>query len=271
MDVTGESRVEGHQLPIGIHSRLNIEDPFDNFGLDFKSIVDHLSKGHVAFAGNAHSVSQAQPDPDFERFEPIDLLDSASRARDFSSPVSNDESKMSNSTQGRGQLVFLSGYPSPEQVARLTQAHGISPEFWRRHLDPILTTSASKFEDTKVPSAACNIFQLRVWTVGMRGNRIMSDKNNVESIRKDADVLMERYRDRLSRGTPWRTGDSIVRRYEVHTQEYFSIEQLLTVYLSPSKESSRDGNISKWLGEYFVNTHLVNADEPQSCCMFRLW
>ncbi|RDW67506.1 hypothetical protein BP6252_08902 [Coleophoma cylindrospora] len=56
---------------------------------------------------------------------------------------------------------------------------------------------------------------------------------------------MDNYKDGLSSGLssvrPWKTGDSIVRRYEVHDQQYFSIEQLLSIYVSTIPNSGQSG------------------------------
>ena len=58
---------------------------------------------------------------------------------------------------------------------------------------------------------------------------------------------MKDYRTRLRTGSSFRTGDSIVRKYEVHDQEFFSIEQLVTIHVSTEK--NKDGKNERWPGE----------------------
>jgi hypothetical protein len=101
-------------------------------------------------------VSQAPASPDVEQVEHTDHLELVTH---WPSIISDKLTTSRNVKSPGGQLVFLPGYSGPEQVARLNQAYDISLEFWWRHLGTVLTKS----------SAACNIFQLRIWTVGLPG------------------------------------------------------------------------------------------------------
>lgn len=149
------------------------------------------------------------------------------------------------------KVVLISGHPSPEQINELQGQYDISPEFWRRHLDPILTTSTTTFEDTKVPSAACDIIQLRFWTIGSRGYGRSEAKSSIDSIRDRAETLMDLYREQMTGSLHRRTGDSIVRSYEIHDREYFSIEQVITIALTVPRNEIQQDESSRWTGELY--------------------
>lgn len=234
------------------HSKLDSDEHFHNFGLDFKCVVSHLSKKQNnlpnTLGGDSVSIQLKKA---FDQFLHTDLLSSECPNQSSDSVTVGGNSNSSHHAQRDSQLVFLSGYPGPGPSSSLISTYNINLEFWRRHLGFMLAASTSQFEDIKVPSAICDIFQLRIWTIGHRGIGARIDQASVESLRKHSATLMENYRERLSTGSSFRTGDSVVRKYEVHDQEYFSIEQLLTIYVSTAHERDTDGKKKSWLGESF--------------------
>jgi hypothetical protein len=52
------------------------------------------------------------------------------------------------------------------------------------------------------------------------------------------------YFHRLRLGRGWKTGDSIVRDYNVHDEDHFSVEQKITFYFSQVH-----GSENQWLGK----------------------
>ncbi|KAG9777941.1 hypothetical protein KCU88_g4375, partial [Aureobasidium melanogenum] len=202
-----------------------MEDPFDSFGVDFSSIRRYIGSDPVQ--GSNSNV------------EYVNLMSS-----DVQPCLPG--SLASNGIQGSrapGQLLFIAGYPSSELINRLSQEHNINPEFWRRHLESILAASAPTFEDFKLPSATCGVFQLRFWTICSRPDGIGDEMASLESIRKDAETRMKEYKKCLTEGGELRSGDSIVRGYEVHDRKYFSIEQVVTIFLPEKRDDGR------WTGE----------------------
>ena len=232
MDATIET-TKGDQIDLLEH--------FNNFGLDFKYVFSRLSNPQNAPSDGLSNGSMST------QFWHIDVLRAG---YDDQSPGLNTVTRSSHDSQHCGQLVFLSGYSSPGPSSSLTSFYNIKPEFWRRHLGFTLAGSTNQFEDTKVPSAICDIFQLRIWTIGYRGGGARSHQASVDELRKDSAKLMEDYRERLNREGSFRDGDSIVRKYEVHDQEFFSIEQLVTIYVSTAaRANNKDGKNESWLGE----------------------
>ncbi|KAF2732074.1 hypothetical protein EJ04DRAFT_514115 [Polyplosphaeria fusca] len=203
------------------------EDPFDSFGLDF------------SIFGNYNRANKGQQP--IYNIEYVDLLGAGSQHSSQSAPSSN----RTLPTLDHGQLLFLAGCPGPDQIDRLTKEYEINPEFWRRHLDSVSTASPPTFEDLKLPSAICGIFQLRFWTIGSRVTNITEDQESIDSLRKDAEARMERYRQDQREKNQWQPGDSIVRGFEIHDREYFSIEQVITIYLSEERKG-HTGNDGKW-------------------------
>lgn len=218
---------------------------FNDFGLDFRYVFSHLSNPHNIFPNALGSDSVSTPLE--KQFWHTDVLRSG---YDDQSPGSGNG----------GQLVFVSGYPSSGSSSRLTRIHNVKPEFWRRHLGFTSAASTRQFEDINVPSAICDVFQLRIWTIGYRGNGARSNQASVEALRRDSAKLMEDYRERLNTRSSFHHGDSVVRKYEVHDQEFFSIEQLVTIYVSTAHEKDKDGKNESWLGECFGPSYQVKAN-----------
>lgn len=241
MDATVETTRGNQPLATFSLQQLDPLEHFNKFGLDFKYVFSRLSNPQNTPSDplSNDSVSTKSRHTDVLR-----------AGYDDQSPGLGTVPRSSHASQHGGQLVFLSGYSSPGLLSSLTSFYNIKPEFWRRHLGFPLAGSTSQFEDTKVPSAICDIFQLRIWTIGYRGGGARSHQTSVDELRKDSAKLMEDYRERLNREGSFRDGDSIVRKYEVHDQEFFSIEQLVTIYVSTAAhENDKDGKNESWLGE----------------------
>ena len=185
---------------------------------------------------------------------------SASTHVGHSSPADTDSSD-------RGRILFLSGYPTPEQVDRLSRTHDISPEFWRRHL----AASTPAFEDIKLPSASCDIFQLHFWTVASWVNTFNRDHISLQSLRKEAHLEMGKYKDNLETLASWRPGDSVVRNYEIHDRDHFSIEQVVTVCIIDKQDGNTKKNGGSWLGESHADQMRTRTEPNISYHLFRLW
>ena len=222
------------------------DDPFENFGLDFRSIRGYISKPYVQ-----------SPNNEYEQMYVLgaDAAPTPSSASEYVGHSGSADTRSSD----RGRILFLSGYPTPEQVDRLTKAHNINPEFWRRHL----AASAPTLEDIKLPSASCDIFQLPFWTVASWVNTFSHDHISVQSLRKEAEVEMGKYRDTLQTLASWRPGDSVVRNYEIHDRDHFSIEQIVTMYVIDKRDGKSNDNGSTWLGEWHANPTYANINSTE--------
>lgn len=271
MDATIETTGGDHHFATFSHSKVDPLEHLNNFGLDFYHVLSHLSnlQNIPPDALSNNSVSN-RLEAAFDQFLHTDVLRLEYNDQSPGSVTVTGRSDLSHDAQHGGQLVFLSGYPSPGPSSRLTNMYNIKPEFWRRHIGFTSAASTSQFEDIKVPSAICDIFQLRIWTIGYRGNGARSDQTSVEALRKDSAKLMEEYQERLSTRGSFRTGDSVVRKYEVHDREFFSIEQLVTIYVSTAHENDKYEKNESWLGESFGRSRQVKANLLRSCCEFGL-
>ena len=271
MDATIETTGDGHHFGTFSHSKLDPLEHFNNFGLDFKNVFSYLSNPrNTPLDAVSNESESTRLEADFDHFLHTDVMRPEYDDQSSDLVTVTRRSGLSHEAQHGGRLIFLSGYPSPGPSSSLTSIYNIKPEFWRRHLGFTLAASTSQFEDIKVPSTICDIFQLRIWTIGYRGNGARSDKASVDTLRRDSAKLMENYQERLSTGSYFQTGDSVVRRYEVHDQEFFSIEQLVTIYVSTAHENDKDGKNESWLGESFGRSHQVKADLLRSFCEFGL-
>ena len=213
------------------------EDPFENYGLDFESLRQHVSQ------------SRSQNGEDV--LEHIELLKYRRLQNHASSPSRFDISGSILPAPHDCQLVFVQGYPNAEQINRLSKSHHISAEFWRRHLGSVLSMETPTFEDTRLPSAVCNIFQLKFWTIGSRGGSIGSHVS-LQSLRSDAEVQMDDYKRTLRSGISWRAGHSVVRNYEIHDRDCFSIEQIITVSIIEDGQRTYGEGTAGWTGQYLL-------------------
>jgi hypothetical protein len=141
-------------------------------------------------------------------------------------------------------MLFLSGYPSPEWLASIGVLCDIDPEYFLRHLS--FQISKEYYALPCLPSSADNIIKLRITTVGRRQTserkKRVSESDHINELRRNAAKDMEDYRKRLLRGLETHTGDSVVRRYSVHTDELFSIEQEISICVT------RNGQ--QWFGQF---------------------
>lgn len=153
--------------------------------------------------------------------------------------------------QPSGGLLFLRGYPDPESLASLGSQYDVNPEFWARHLD-FLSAAPAKHSTTPLmlPSSSDDVFRLRFTTVGSRGPvSHQLDRAGMQKLRESSARQMEQYdkilrRDYSNLNPEWRQGDSIIRRFTIHDQEYFSFDQVGTIYLSRPDDTTND-----WLSE----------------------
>lgn len=201
-----------------------MENPFDNHGLDFGAVKDYLSRPQ------SHS-----PNNEYEHSISLNI-----------DPEESDPSRSTKpQSSKRNEIIFVAGYPTPEQVGRLTREYKINPEVWRRHL----ATPFQTIEDTRLPSASCDIIQLRFRTIASWINVFNRHQPKLQSMRKEAEAEMKRYLEGLTTLESWRTGDSVVRNYEIHDRGYFSIEQIVTIYIQTVSEEENEGNGPHWNGE----------------------
>ncbi|KAF2007616.1 hypothetical protein P154DRAFT_529203 [Amniculicola lignicola CBS 123094] len=106
----------------------------------------------------------------------------------------------------------------------------VDPAFFLRHLDLVhSSTERGYFTSPSLPSSNANILGLRIPTIGYRQFDKDITQKEIEELRWVASARMKEYRDNLERERNIETGDSIVRSFVVYDQEYYSIEQDLSI------------------------------------------
>ena len=146
-----------HHFATFSHSKLDPLEHFNNFGLDFKHVSSHISKLQNTPDTLSSDSLSTRLEATFDQFLHVDVL-CPEYGDQSPGLVVTGRSDLLHAAEHSGQLVFLSGYPSPGPSSSLTNIYNIKPEFWRRHLGFTLAASTSQYEDIKVPSAICDIF-----------------------------------------------------------------------------------------------------------------
>lgn len=140
-------------------------------------------------------------------------------------------------------LVFLRGYPTAEWVNEVGAYFRIDPETFYRHLSFFLPQGALlRQSPLRLPSSRRSIFQFLLTTVGRyhpkAGYSLLDTK-------KKAANAMNHYLQTM-RNPSWKLGDSIVRHFDIHNESTFSLEQLVTVYVS------KEGGTGSWTGRLII-------------------
>ena len=146
-----------------------------------------------------------------------------------------------------GRLIFLRGYQEPECLNLLGARYQIDHEFFRRHVDVNSDDGTSNlFATPSLPSAFENMFSLSVTTIGCRQSAVSMNRSgskDVAHLRQHGGTKMQNYMRALVRGQDNKiiSGQPFLRSFNIHDEQYFSLEQELSVYVA-----QQDG---KWIGE----------------------
>ena len=121
------------------------------------------------------------------------------------------------------QLVFLPGYSSAQWLNTLGAQYSLDPEFFRRHLD--FQHPEDSFDLPPLPSTARNIISLPVLTICHRQKP--SEQCRVQQERREAlDEVRKNQRQLIANN---KIGDSIVRRFSIHDEATFALEQRISI------------------------------------------
>lgn len=153
------------------------------------------------------------------------------------------------------QILFLHGHQPPQCLTRVGARYKVNPRTYLRHLQYLWFNSQSRlFASPSLPSASVDIVSLCVVTLVQR--KAMGTP--LEDMRCYAKQAMEKYLHEVYIGRGLNTGDSIVRASWIHSPEYFSVEQEITISLQ-----RKDGSWSRksdFLISPLTNTHSVDMD-----------
>jgi len=136
-------------------------------------------------------------------------------------------------------ILFLRGYPSSEWLTTVGSICRVDPEFFRRHLS--FESRYDYFSLPSLPSCSDNTIKLPYVTLCSREDKIgPPNQGAIDDLRAESAKAMEIYNHQLKVDTA--VGDSIVRKYFIHDEMHFSLEQEMTISLNQVGES--------WVGEF---------------------
>ncbi|PIA95594.1 hypothetical protein CB0940_10840 [Cercospora beticola] len=127
-----------------------------------------------------------------------------------------------------GSMLFLSGLQKPDWINAIGAGLDLDPRFFHDHLHikpPI--GARTLFSMPALPSANDSIVRLRYFTIGE--HTALPSGTKLSRLRSMGSKAMEQYRRALNSEHNSKQGDSIVRLHYVHSLEYFSIMQQMTI------------------------------------------
>ena len=118
---------------------------------------------------------------------------------------------------GKVRLIFLRGYSSRDWILQLGAQYRIHPEYFRRHLDFL---QPQEFYDLPtLPSSSRNVLQLRIVTICTR--EVAFTQEQIENSRIEEIKAVKTHQRHLGETA----GESIIRRYSIHGESIFTLEQ----------------------------------------------
>ena len=143
----------------------------------------------------------------------------------------------------KSSLLFMQGYPSPDWLNVIGSKYRLDPNFFQAHLHSLFTDD--HFRHPSPPSAA-HILTLRITTIGHRLSYCLPKvlDQPTEVLRSRSSLEMKRYlrNMQLNHGKAF-VGDSIVRDFSVFDENYFSIEQDVSICLNFSAKDNWDSRL----------------------------
>ena len=130
------------------------------------------------------------------------------------------------------QLLFMRGFPSPEWLKRLGSRLRIDPEFFRCHLD--FLRSKDHYDLPGLPHTSNSMLHFKITTICTR-QTAMSPLEVQKSRLEEVKLVRNHQRQMCD------VGDSILRRYSVHNETIFTIEQNISCFVGRSED--------RWFGE----------------------
>jgi len=129
------------------------------------------------------------------------------------------------------QLLFMSGFPSSTWLNTVGSRFLVDPELFRRHLDFLRLKDF--FDLPALPSSSKNIICLNITIIYKRSHALRHSE--VKDGRSEEFKVVKKHQRHL--GLDGIVGESIVRRYSIHDENTFTIEQQVTCYIKKSKNN----------------------------------
>ena len=130
-----------------------------------------------------------------------------------------------SSTSSIGQLVFIRGYSNSEWLLPLSAQLRVDPEFLRRHLDFLLPKDY--YDLPPLPSTFAQGFPLKFVTISNRS--VALTRSQLHDLQVEEEDAVKKHQRKL--GAEGELGASIVRRWSVHDEWTYTLEQSISIYL----------------------------------------
>ncbi|KAJ5634366.1 hypothetical protein N7528_002208 [Penicillium herquei] len=142
------------------------------------------------------------------------------------------------SHQGKGQLLFVQGFPSPTLVANLGSRYRIDPEFFCRHLDFFdISAHGQYFNMPSLLNSTNNIIHVSVSTILTNATAYSTTNSHEDFISNRQLMRHQMFRYKRSLQNSASCGDSIVREYSILSDRYSIIEQRVSICLAENGDS----------------------------------
>jgi hypothetical protein len=136
-------------------------------------------------------------------------------------------------------ILFLKGNPSSEWLTTIGSICQVDPEFFQRHLS--FDSRYDYFSLPSLPSCSDNIIKLPYITLCSWEDKIgQHNQDIIDDLREKGANAIKIYNHQLKVDAA--VGDSIVRKYFIHDEIHFSLEQEMTISLNQVGES--------WVGKF---------------------
>lgn len=222
-------------------------------GGHFEGLARYLQRPYEVQA--PHSRSRTQLSGENERFDFVSIcnLDPSAPIRtQHTNSISDFEEGTDALKESKyGHILFLRGHPSPEWILSIGARYKVDPEFFRRHLD-FLAGPRHAYSLPPLPSTGNASFKLRSTTIGasISTTQTNNKQSALDKFRVDNRAKLTAYRDKLRGSHDLGPGDSIVRESSIHDLRHFSIEQDISVYVTPYYKS--------WAGKESLSKYFLN-------------
>lgn len=145
-------------------------------------------------------------------------------------------------TYEKPMVLFLRGKPSLRWLSILGSTYKIDPEFFNRHLNFRPTFGRiDYFSLPSLPSTSCMLFHLPYVTLGqLQSPPRQTTQATIDAMRSDSVEKFKKYWRDIHKmfNQDLRKGESLVRKFYLHDQTHFALEQRISIALTKKNANS---------------------------------
>ncbi|KAJ5736152.1 uncharacterized protein N7483_001277 [Penicillium malachiteum] len=158
------------------------------------------------------------------------------RARQYSDVSAFQSTKEDSGTE----MVFLTGYPSPQWLNTVVARYGIDHRFLHRHLEFLPTGQRDWFTTPSVPSRSQQFIRLVVPCIVFTGNEgRFVPANDLQQARFACAELLRQKSKSFFGGAGASTGQTIVRQVNIHSGEAMVLEHAITISVHKKGQAAK--------------------------------